>query len=65
MLDFKASVAAMSLEDIADVLASANQYDEAAREVLVAAALEEEPRGISSQLLNLFVEAANARILSK
>jgi len=65
MPDFEASVAAMSPEDIADVLASADQYDEAAEEVPVAAALEEEPRGTGSRLLDLFVEAANARILSK
>jgi len=43
MLDFEASMAAMSLEDINDVLASANQYDEAAKEALAAATLEEEP----------------------
>jgi hypothetical protein len=48
MPDFEASVAAMSPEDIADVLAGADQYDEVAEEAPVAAALEEEPMGTSS-----------------
>ena len=65
MPDFEASVAAMSPEDIADVLAGADQYDEAAEEAPVAAALKEEPRGTGSQLLDLFIEAANAGILSE
>ena len=65
MPDFEASVAAMSPEDIADVLAGADQYDEATEEAPVAAALEEESEGTSSRLLNLFIDAAHARILSK
>lgn len=65
MPDFEASVAAMSPDDLEDVLAGADQYDEATEEAPVVAALEEEPRGTGSHLLGLFMNAANAGILSE
>ena len=65
MPDFEASVAAMSPEDIDDVLAGADQYDEAAEEALVAVTPEEEPQGTGDRLLDLVIQAASAGILSE
>jgi hypothetical protein len=53
MLDFEAAVAAMPPADLDAVLASTEQYEEAAEEVMAGVEPEEVPEGSGNRLLDL------------